>query len=248
MREARLYLLDRAAWAPGLETPDAVAAWARGEAEIKKTTDAPRLEFLPPLARRRLSQLSRMVLEVGHRLAGDGRPRPCVFATRYGEINRQYAITGGLLDAGEVGPAVFSLSVFNTPVYLLSIAEHNTGAGSALCAGPHGLAAAFLDALGFLRPGSRDESCLMLFADEALPPDYLSLFDAPIEPYAFGLALSSRPRPSAVPLSLVMTEADGEAEPVHPLALLRWLETGAEGSFVVRAPGGGFTLEAGAPC
>ncbi|MBN2351220.1 MAG: beta-ketoacyl synthase chain length factor [Spirochaetales bacterium] len=248
MSETRLFLLGRAVWAPGLETADAAAAWAHGETAIKKTTDTPRLEFLPPLSRRRLSQLSRMVIEVGHRLTSGGPSLPCVFASRYGEINRQYAISASLLDAGEVGPAVFSLSVFNTPVYLLSIAEKNTAAGSALCAGAYGLAGAFLDALGFLRPGSPDVACLVLFADEALPPDYLPLFGVSPEPYAFGLVLSSRRDPSALPLTLTMSEAKNEPEPVHPLKLLRWLETGAGGSFAFGAPGIDLTIEAGAPC
>jgi hypothetical protein len=242
---ARTIHLERwAAWAPGLETAAAVASWARGEARIRISAEAPALEFLPALFRRRLSQLSRMTLEVGHRLAGD-RPVPCVFCSHYGEINKQHVITTGLLDAGEVSPAQFALSVFNTPAYLLSLAERDTAPHSAVYAGEHGLSAGWLDALGYLDHGAAGDRCLLIFADEAVPADYRPLFPEPSEPYAFGLTLSSRPAPGSRPLLLAQTPAAEPGAAVHPLALLRWLAAGLPGTFAFGSPGLSFTLDEG---
>ncbi|RPJ03773.1 MAG: hypothetical protein EHM28_14660, partial [Spirochaetaceae bacterium] len=163
-----------AAWAPGVRTREDWQAWARGELEIEATNEVPGLEFLPSLFKRRFSQLSKMVLQVGHSLVPEGGQIPCIFASHYGEVGRQYQISKGLLDAGEVSPSAFSLSVFNTPAFLLSIAEGNHSAGSALFAGRSGLAVAILEMLGFLksRPG---RECMVIFADEYMPAAYQSL-------------------------------------------------------------------------
>jgi hypothetical protein len=239
-RSVTLSVLSWAAWAPGLETPEAVAAWARGETSIRRAPDAPALEFLPALFRRRLSQLSRMVLEVGHRLGAGSGPRPCVFSSRYGEIARQYAITADLLDAGEVSPALFSLSVFNTPAFLLSIAEKNTAPASAVYSGDWGLPAAFLDLFGLLDSGLG----LLIFADEAVPLAWAPLFPEISEPYAFGLSLSREPQADARALHLAMTPAFDSRPPIHPLEFLRWLAMGMKDRFAFSAPGTDFIIEA----
>jgi hypothetical protein len=246
MRPVSLFIERWAAWAPGLENAEALAAWARGETSIRQSPDAPALEFLPALFRRRLSQLSRMALEVGHRLSGDGPKPPCVFASCYGEINKQYAITQGLLDSMEVSPAIFSLSVFNAPAYLLSLAEHNTAPATAVYAGEQTLSAAFLEAAGFLRQSAEPSACLVLFADEFPPPAYARLFSTPVEPYAFGLALSSRPAAGARQVTVTLTSADDNAPPAHPLDLLRWLAARTAAPFRGSAAGVTLAFEAAA--
>jgi hypothetical protein len=236
-----LALCRWAAWAPGLETGQAQEAWGRGEKKIRTGPETPPLDFLPPLFRRRLSQLSKMVLYVGHTLMQTEKQLPCIFASHYGEINKQYMISKGLIDTQEIHPATFSLSVFNTPVFLLSIAEGNKDTGSALYAGADGLSVAFLEMLGFLE-SRNDCECMVLFADEHLPPTYQALFSSIPEPYALGMVFSKNAAAGSIPCTIDIDKTDDALSPTHPLSLLRWLVTEHKTTFIFPASGMKITL------
>ena len=231
-----LFLSGWNAWAPGLETRAAQTDWAAGRAAIHNVPDSPALEFLPMLFRRRLSQLSRMVLQVGHALTGPARRPACVFASRYGEINKQYQITDTLIDSGEVSPGVFSLSVFNAPVFLLSIAEKIHASGTAVYSRDQETITALIEALGILsRPGETD--CLVLFGDECLPSVYQPLFAAAPQPYALGMLLSREAGPEAAALRIDVEKTSSGPRPFHPLDLLRWLIEETPRPLTIHGPG-----------
>ena len=110
---------------------DSWAFWSSGE-DFRSVPD---LSFLPSRMKRRMSQLSRMIIEIGHTLIQGCAVDDVIFASRYGELNRQLEITEGILDKNEVSPAAFSQSVFNTPVALVSLHEKIKGTTRAICAG-----------------------------------------------------------------------------------------------------------------
>jgi hypothetical protein len=230
MKSFSLCLKAWSAWAPGLETMQAIKSWGRGEKAIRKTAETPALEFLPPLFRRRLSQLSKMVLHIGHSLMPPEKQTPCVFASHYGEINKQYKISKQLIDTQEVSPAAFSLSVFNAPAFLLSIAETNKEVTSAVYSGAQCLSVAFLEMLGFLNSGI-EENCMIIFGDENIPSAYHSLFKSVPEPYAFGILFSSTVKPGSSACTVGITQSDNNKSPSHPLSLLRWLVTDKQPAF-----------------
>lgn len=62
----------------------------------------PRLSFVPMLFRRRLSDLSKMVAYVVHDVSDGFSPAPMTFASEFGEIQRQFQISSGILESGEV--------------------------------------------------------------------------------------------------------------------------------------------------
>ncbi len=76
----------------------------------------PDVKFVPMLTRRRLSQLSKMVVYVNAAISKDQSPCKVTFASQYGEISQQLKISQALLDTGNVSPAHFSLSVFNASI------------------------------------------------------------------------------------------------------------------------------------
>jgi hypothetical protein len=226
----QVHLKAWSAWAPGLSSPQDWAEWAADRKPIQPGGEAPALGHLPALFKRRLSLLSRMVLHVGHELCPGPREVKTVFASEYGEISQQLKLTASLLDSGEVAPAVFSLSVFNAPVALLSMAEKNTDRLIALNAGPASFAVGLWDALALLRR-SGDPEVLLLAADEAIPAPFDELAPANHVPYALGLLLGSAPAEGTLSLEMEM-ETDGPpggpaegAAPPPPSALrfLRWL-------------------------
>ncbi len=236
MKKYFLALKAWAAWAPGIEDSQALKAWGEGKKHIKQTTEAPALKFLPALFRRRLSQLSRMVLQIGHDLAPPQTQIPCVFASHYGEINKQYKISKQLIDSFEVSPAAFSLSVFNAPVFLLSIAQGNKEVGSAVYSGDQALSTGLLEMLGMLASGNKHD-CMLIFADEYIHPTYHSLFESVPEPYAFGMVFSKNSSRASQPYSVEINMSTKQTAPQHPLALLRWLLTPKESPFILHAPG-----------
>ena len=95
----------------------------------------PDVKFVPMLTRRRLSQLSKMVVYVNAAISKDIEPCKVTFASQYGEITQQYKISQALLDTGNVSPAHFSLSVFNASIANATILEKNTAGYSAVFSG-----------------------------------------------------------------------------------------------------------------
>ena len=87
--------------------------------------EMPKLEYVDSLFRRRLSQLTRMTIEVVHDLVSsepENAKLKLVFGSFRGEIARQLKINKGLVEDAGVLPAPFSLSVFNTPPAATTIA------------------------------------------------------------------------------------------------------------------------------
>ena len=181
---------------------------------------APLLEHLPPVARRRLSQLSRMVLYVGHRLLEERHGMRTYFCSRFGEIVQQKEITGRLIDQGDVRPSAFSLSVFNTPVSLLSIHEGIREGISVLLAGENSMVNGLAALLAQMERSPKEEY-LLLFADEMLPEEYRTLTESDGRPFAFGLILSSEGYGENFEYDF---DDPATAESLsHPLDLLRWI-------------------------
>jgi len=196
-----VYVSAWSAWSPGLTSREDWAAWARGERELSATEEAPKLEFAPPLFRRRLSQLTRMTVQAGHEALAGRKPMKLSFASEYGEIGQQYAITERLIESGEVSPAQFSLSVFNTPVAALSIVEGNAEGYVACYPGTACFSLGFIEAAAAVLSGAEEER-LFVVADEFLPPAYAPLREGPNVPYALALVLSAAEGPGGVPVTV----------------------------------------------
>ena len=178
-----------AAWAPGLESRVDWIAWAHGEKQAEQNNTYPPLSFVEPMFKRRLSQLSRMVLEVGNELMSGLDDVRVVFASHYGEIGQQYKISRSIIESGEVAPASFSLSVFNTPVALLSIATKNHGYSTALFGGASAFETALLDTVAHLH-GKSNAPVVLIVADELMPEEYNPLIPGRNQPHAFGFLVS----------------------------------------------------------
>ncbi len=214
------------AWAPGVSSRADWEEWAAGGRAIESSDAVPPLEHLPVLFKRRLSQISRMALHVGHELCPGPREMKAVFASRYGEIGHQVKLTASLLDSGEISPAVFSYSVFNAPVALLSISEKNPDRATALSAGPASFQSAILEAAA-MQQREEDEEVMIIAADERVPPPFSDLAPASHVPHALGLVLTRRPGPEAIRIQIVLDPRPSAvpATETTPSALcfLRWV-------------------------
>ena len=209
-----LYATKPACWAPGLDGDAAWKDWLEGRRAIERTDAQPPLSFTPPLFRRRLSQLSRMTVQVVHdalELAGLGAVPEKTgtaavggssatgiaglkqsFVSFRGELARQLSINRTLITEQDVLPASFSLSVFNTPMALASIACGLTGGYSVLFPPADAFYDGFFAACAPLLCGEEDR-LLFVYADEAVPAEYAAFCPDDADPLAFATVLSARP-------------------------------------------------------
>lgn len=159
-------------WAPGVEENS--EKWLKGEVMIEKSTSAPKLEYTDPLFRRRLSQISKMTVHVVHELLekeGFDKDTKLVFVSLRGEIAREFSINKGIINENMILPAGFSLSVFNTPIALATIAFGLTGGYSAVYPSNGDFSSALETAIAPVLCGD-EEKIVLVYGDELVPECY----------------------------------------------------------------------------
>jgi len=194
------YITRLCAWAPGIENSGEWEQWAQGKREIVSTTRAPAITFTDSLFRRRLSQISKMTVQVVHDLLPVGEDTKIFFVSFRGELSRQYQINKMLIEEKSLMPAAFSLSVFNAPAALASIALGLKGGYSALYPESNSLSAA-LSAASASFVSDKQEELIFVYADEQAPPEYERYFNECSPAIAFAILLTREPQSVSIPLS-----------------------------------------------
>lgn len=232
----QVYVSQPSCWAPGLASPEDWMAWAEGKKQIACTAESPALSFASPLFRRRLSQLSKMTVQVVHDAllqTGCGDIK-LVFVSLRGELNREFSINEKLIEEGEVSPAAFSLSVFNAPVALATICSSLKSGYSVIFPAREQFAQGFAAACAPVLCGA-EKQVLFVYGDELVPEQYASLRPANAEPpanneppalyepLAFAAVISAEPpETSGLPVPAACISCGSEAD-ASPAALLRCL-------------------------
>jgi hypothetical protein len=96
-----------------------------------------------------------------------------------------------LIDEGDLTPAAFSLSVFNTPPALAASALNLTAGYTAVYPGGDTFASGLKTAAAVLEGGAAS-AALLVYADELCPAEYGDLAPAENEPFAFAALLTGR--------------------------------------------------------
>ena len=178
-----------AAWAPGLESAEDWAAWARHPVPLEPKGH-PEARFLPAMLRRRCSPLSRTLLTVAfgacpEDLQGEVRT---VFASRHGSVQESIVLVEALVQREKISAAKFSHTVHNAQASLFSIAATNPSASSSLAAQGDTFSAGYLEALCHLE---RDplRPVLLVVGDMELPEQFQHLVSEPAGVYGLALLL-----------------------------------------------------------
>jgi len=228
------YIARVSAWAPGMENSGDWDEWARGRRNIVSGAQGPAITFTDPLFRRRLSQISKMTVQVVHDLLPVGENTKMLFVSFRGELSRQSQINRMLIEEKALKPAAFSLSVFNAPAALASIALGLKGGYSALYPGNNSFADSLMAAEAAFSSGAMEE-LIFAYADEEAPPEYNCLFKAGsshvpeqgqcplchgrVHALAFGLLLTWEPRPLSIPLAPLRRGEDSPSDFLRRLLL-----------------------------
>jgi hypothetical protein len=163
-----------------------VSRWALWVAESGDTA-IPRLDFVEPLLRRRLSTLARMSLHVANECAADLPRLRFVYASRHGELKKTTTMLEDLAANEPLSPTVFSLAVLNATAGLFSILRKDTSPSTAISAAEASFGFGLLEAAAQFEL-DRSSPVLYVYADESMPSVYGDADKAPAHALAILLA------------------------------------------------------------
>lgn len=194
-----------------------VSNFHKWQASPENPKEKPRLEFADPLFKRRLSQITRMTVQVLHDLIEE-MPEAAslkqVFVSLRGEIEREFSINKGIIEDSEILPAGFSLSVFNTPVAAASLALKLKAGYSVVYPSEGKFFSAFLGAAAPVLSGA-EEKVVLVYADEYVPDEYGKLQPENNRGFAFACVLSATGTNGSV--SINCSDNDIEEKLKNPL-------------------------------
>ncbi|MGV8894116.1 MAG: beta-ketoacyl synthase chain length factor [Burkholderiaceae bacterium] len=171
-----------AAWAPGLDTPEAWASWAETPFVIAGDSE-PGLRQMPSMLRRRAGFLGKMALEVAYQCLHGRTGIPTVFCSRHGEVSRAVNLLTDLAQDVALSPTGFGLAVHNASAGLFSIARADQANHLALAAGASTIENAVIEACSLLADGAA--MVLLVVYDDCLPPVFAQFEDCHEQPYAW---------------------------------------------------------------
>jgi hypothetical protein len=182
VNEVTFSIAGHAAWAPGVETPEAWHAWADAPFDIAGDTE-PGVKAMPAMLRRRAGFLGKMALEVAYGCAEGRSGMPVVFCSRHGDVRRALELLTDLGAGSPLSPASFGLAVHNASAGLFSIARGDTANHLALAGGASSIEHAVIEACGLLADGAPE--VLLVAYDTTLPGPFAAYEDCREQPHAW---------------------------------------------------------------
>jgi hypothetical protein len=171
-----------AAWAPGIETPEAWLSWAKQPFAITGDSE-PGVKQMPPMLRRRAGMLGKMALEVAYQCLDERKDVTAIFCSRHGEVARAYELLVDLANDVALSPTAFGLAVHNASAGLLSIARTDQANHLAMAAGASTVEHGVIEACGLLADGA--PMVLLVAYDNCLPAVFEKFQDCKEQPHAW---------------------------------------------------------------
>jgi len=216
----KIYISRFSAWAPGVENAKEWEEWALGKRDISVSSDSPGINFTEPKFRRRLSQISKMTIQVVHDLLPVREDSKIIFLSFRGEISQQFKVNKMLIEDNAILPAAFSISAFNASVAIASMAFGLKGGYSAIFPGGNSFTSGLLLSEAAFHDTETQE-LIFIYADEEVPPEYSDIFPGKHFPLAFAFLLAREPGDFSIPLSSLKMETDTPDDFLKRLILLR---------------------------
>ena len=146
----------------------------------------PDISFVPPLLRRRLSEIEKITFYLGQKSAPDYQNFRTVFASDFGEWTQTIQLIQQFYEEGQMSPAKFSTSVHNAGAGLFSLFRKNYQSYTCIAANEATLQAGLLEA--FITP----PECLFVFAQETTPDFYKPVFENPYSGHGLAFFISEK--------------------------------------------------------
>ena len=177
-----LEILSWSFWSPETREP---AQWKMSLGAARAQVSVPN-DAIPAAHRRRMSNLSKVAVQVALEAARGARPDYLVFCSQHGELTRTRELLASIVSGAELSPTSFSQSVHNTSSGLYTIITANESPATSLAAGAGTFAYGWIEAESFLE-ANRDKRALLVSCDEALSSEYAPYCPQEQRPHALGL-------------------------------------------------------------
>lgn len=182
-----------ASWSPLVDTGlSRLESWQEGQYE-SCNIEKPALAGFPPMLRRRLGPLGKVVCQVLSGISCIDSKEAYVMSSRMGEINRTQRILECISAGEQVSPASFSLSVHNAIGGVWSQAHSVTTPVIAIAPSSYSPIPALVQALALMSQGNFD-GVIVVYYEEDYPEFYAPYLQGLVAPTAFGVRLTNRPR------------------------------------------------------
>lgn len=145
---------------------------------------------IPAMLRRRMSPLSKLVVQLAITLSTNRDVDFAIFSSRHGELHRTVAMLQEILAGNPASPTAFSQSVHNTASGLFTITTKQAIPVTSLSGGVDSFHYALIEAASYLTQHP-EQTVLVVDADLMLPDIYSPFESQQHAPYALGLLLTA---------------------------------------------------------
>ncbi len=167
------YILNWAAWAPGVHSADAWQAWAYNPLPIN-IDEKLQTTLIPASIKRRCSEVTKIALHVSALATENQQIDYAVFGAQHGELQRCVSLFDYIYHQESLSPMAFAQSVHNTASGLYSIIHKQTHSMNAIAAGEQTFNLSLIDALVWLKLNP-DHNVLVTVYDDYFPEAYKAL-------------------------------------------------------------------------
>ncbi|MEW7311482.1 beta-ketoacyl synthase chain length factor [Buttiauxella gaviniae] len=184
-------IIDWQASAPGLSASDDWQAWSKSPAEIDISAPLAKSTHLPMMTARRLASGSRLAVDCALAVFSRHQVDALVFASRHGELERNFRILTALAEGESLSPTDFAMSVHNSAVGNTTIAAKQALVSSSVSAGYDTFAQALIEVASLHHAGY--QRVLLVDFDGLIPEFYHPHLpgEAVNIPFAVGLLLEA---------------------------------------------------------
>lgn len=180
-------IVDWQACAPGLADHGQWLIWSQQTPVINSALGMAKSTYLPMMTARRLASGSRLAVDSALAILARAQVDALVFASRHGELERNFRILTALAEQQAVSPTDFAMSVHNSAVGNVTIAAKTPYVSSSVCAGRDTFSQALVEVASLHHAGYK--RVLMVDFDGVLPDFYQPYLDPETHNFPFAVAL-----------------------------------------------------------
>lgn len=184
-------IVDWQACAPGLSETEDWQAWSRTSADFDTSAPLAKSRNLPMMTARRLASGSRLAVDCALAILSRQSVDALVFASRHGELERNFRILTALAKQESLSPTDFAMSVHNSAAGNTTIAAKQALVSSSVSAGYDSFAQALIEVASLHHAGYH--RVLLVDFDGLIPEFYHPHLadETLITPFAVALLLES---------------------------------------------------------
>lgn len=170
---------------------------------------------------RRMSELTRISVDLALKVSGGKNIDHVVFASRHGELINSTELLSMMAEGEILSPTLFSQSVHNTAVGVYSVLAKNRAAATAVAAGANSFHMGLISSYAFLQKHPQ-ANILYISADQLIPEAFSTSLKEENRVYALAAVLNLRPLGRSVRLS--QESLQSVAEPIMALQAVSFLK------------------------